>query len=408
MVRAEHVLPLTTGLPASGRLTRVGVFAGVELGDLVLSGPRLTLRPWRPEDADAVLEHMQDQHLHVFLNLPRPYTSEDARSYVAGPGNEGRADGTGIGCAMIESSTGRLVGSIALRLPQRHSAAAEIGYWVGAIGRGHGYAAEASRTLTDWAFAHGVGRVQIRCAVRNLASARAALRAGFRFEAILPAEGPSPAGPVDHAVFGRLAREPGGPVPPVFAPLPAGGLADGVLALRIGQPGDATALAEQERDPVSVATGLGLAVDAAAVAERARRAELEWWVGPTGNLAMVDVATGGFAGSLQLRLPGPPGVLDLGYTVHPAFRGRGYTARALRLVTGWAFDAAGFDRIELGAKADNVASQKAALAGGFLPDGVRAARLRNPDGTYSDEHCFCLTKAAWQGDREDRPVRSSR
>jgi RimJ/RimL family protein N-acetyltransferase len=235
-----------------------------------------------------------------------------------------------------------------------------------------------------------VGRVQIRCAVRNLASARAAMRAGFRFEAILPAEGSTPAGPVDHAVFGRLAREPGDPVPALFAPLPAGGLADGVLALRVLQPGDAAALAEQERDPVSLTTGLGHAVDAAALAERARRAELEWRVGPSGHLAMVDMATGRFAGSLQLRLPGPPGVLDLGYTVHPAFRGRGYTARALRLLTGWAFDTAGFDRIELGAKADNVASQKAALAGGFTPDGVRAARLRNPDGSYSDEVCFCL------------------
>jgi hypothetical protein len=35
-----------------------------------------------------------------------------------------------------------------------------------------------------------------------------------------------------------------------------------------------------------------------------------------------------------------------------------------------------------------VASQRAALAGGFQPDGVRAERLRDPDGTFSDEIRF--------------------
>ena len=65
-----------------------------------------------------------------------------------------------------------------------------------------------------------------------------------------------------------------------------------------------------------------------------------------------------------------------------------YTARALRLLAPWAFETAGFVRLELGAKAANVASQKAAIAGGFAPEGVRAARLPNPDGSYSDEVRF--------------------
>ena len=54
----------------------------------------------------------------------------------------------------------------------------------------------------------------------------------------------------------------------------------------------------------------------------------------------------------------------------------------------------GFHRLELGAKADNVASQRAALSGGFQPDGVRAERLRNPDGTFSDEVRFTSLRRA--------------
>ena len=55
-----------------------------------------------------------------------------------------------------------------------------------------------------------------------------------------------------------------------------------------------------------------------------------------------------------------------------------------------AFADGGFARLELGAKTANLASRRAALAAGFAPDGVRAARLRNPDGSYSDEVRFAL------------------
>jgi RimJ/RimL family protein N-acetyltransferase len=118
---------------------------------------------------------------------------------------------------------------------------------------------------------------------------------------------------------------------------------------------------------------------------------LQWLVGATASMAIVDEATGHFAGELDVRHGGPPQVGNIGYTVDPAFRGRGYTTRALRLLIPWAFDTAGFARLELGAKADNVASQKAALHAGFEPDGVMQARLRNPDGSFSDEVRFALT-----------------
>jgi RimJ/RimL family protein N-acetyltransferase len=46
---------------------------------------------------------------------------------------------------------------------------------------------------------------------------------------------------------------------------------------------------------------------------------------------------------------------------------------------------AGFARLELGAKVDNIASQRAAEAGGFRREGISRRRLRNPDGSFSDE-----------------------
>ncbi|MGH8960939.1 MAG: GNAT family N-acetyltransferase [Jatrophihabitantaceae bacterium] len=374
----------------------MGVFADVELDELVLRGPRLTLRPWRVKDADAVFAIMQDRGMHEFLALPEPYTHEVAMRFVSELGDEGRRDGTGIDCAVAETATGRLVGSAALRLTGQR----DVGYWVAPDARGHGYAAEATRTLAEWGFAHGLRRVQVLCDVRNLASVRTALAVGFRYEGTVrdllqrPLDVSAPERLSDLAWFGRLATEPGEPVPPTFTPLPAGGLGDGVVSLRAMAPADAPALGETD-DQLTLEWGFtGRAHSTDEVRRAADHAGLDWLVGGVAPFTIVDDESGRAAGSLRVRLAGPPGVGGLGYVVHPDFRGRGYTTRALRLLVPWAFGPGGFARLELGAKAGNVASQRVAEAAGFESDGVRAGRLRNPDGSYSDEVRFCLVNPA--------------
>jgi RimJ/RimL family protein N-acetyltransferase len=59
----------------------------------------------------------------------------------------------------------------------------EIGYWVRTSFTGQGYATEAVRGITAFAFeALGARRVEIRCAPENHPSARVAERAGFPLE----------------------------------------------------------------------------------------------------------------------------------------------------------------------------------------------------------------------------------
>ena len=369
----------------------MGAWNGVELENLVLTSERLTLRPWRAYDAADVETIMADPAMHGFLLLPDPYTRAEAESFVSDVAARGRAEGTRIAAAVVETSTGRLVGAVELRLPGLRALSGEIGYWVSGAARGRGYAAEAARALADWGFSHGVSRIEIRCAVGNIASAKTALASGFRFEGVQRGKEQTPSGAQDGAIFARLAGDPGDPVPPAFAPLPAGGLSDGTLALRPIEPGDSDAVHEDLTNEEARRWAFDAAEpDPAVSGERAAQARLRWLVGPLANLAMVDVASGAVAGTIHLRRSGPPGVAGIGYGVLPAFRGRGYTARALRLLADWAFAHADLARLELGAKADNVASQKAAVAGGFAPDGVREARLINPDGSYSDEVRFAL------------------
>jgi len=187
----------------------VGQWNGIDLDDLVLTTDRLRLRPWRPGDASDVELIMAAPAMHEFLPLPDPYTRADAVQFVTELGHAGRRSGTGIGNAVVEAETGRLVAAAELRLPKPRETMSEIGYWVAVAAQGNGFAAEATRTLAAWAFDHGVHRVEIRCAARNVASAKTALAAGFRFEGLMRGREFTPQGPADGLLFGRLASDAG-------------------------------------------------------------------------------------------------------------------------------------------------------------------------------------------------------
>jgi RimJ/RimL family protein N-acetyltransferase len=370
----------------------VGDFRGLELDDLVLTTERLILRPWAPGDADQVAAIMQNPDMHRFLALPRPYTAQDAAHYVTEIAARPRAEGTALECAVVERAGGRLVGSAALRLGPEP----DIGYWVAPEAQGAGYAAEVTSALAEWGFSAGLRRVGLLCDVRNVASARTALAAGFRFEGVAHdafiggGYGPVPERRGDVARFARLAGDPPGRVPYAFPPLGDDGLADDVLRLRPVCEQDGPALAETEDDLTVRWNFFGAPRSAEQLARVARRARLDWLVGTVAFFAMVDLETDRVAGSLQLRQAGPPQVGGIGYVVHPRFRGRRYTSRALRLLTPWAFEVADFARLELGAKIGNEASLRAAAGAGFEPDGVRQRRMREADGTFSDEFRYAL------------------
>jgi RimJ/RimL family protein N-acetyltransferase len=366
----------------------MGRFRDVELDDVELTGDRLLLRPWQPADADAVYAIMADQSKFEFLALPRPYTRHAATDYVTRLGHEGRADGTGLGSAVVDRQSGRVVGSAALR---RLDVLPELGYWVAPEARGRGYATEATCLLADWAFAHGVHRVELRCDVANLASAVTALNSGFGYEGVArgyPHRGQNR----DTACFARLATDSGVPIEPRFRRLGPAELTDGTLTLRPMTPGDLAGWTDQELDELTLQWAFTGPPRRESVEAVPGRAGLDWLVGNIARFTIEDVASRRFAGSAQLRVSGLPQVGGIGYAVHPAFRGRGYTTRALRLLVRWAFESAGFVRLELGAKTANIASQKAAAAAGFEPDGVREQRLRNPDGSFSDEVRYVLLR----------------
>src|SRR5262249_48852237 len=59
-----------------------GMDADLETPTVQIREAGLLLRPWRPEDEDAVYRACQDPQIHRWTNVPRPYLREHAHQYV--------------------------------------------------------------------------------------------------------------------------------------------------------------------------------------------------------------------------------------------------------------------------------------------------------------------------------------
>ncbi|MEW1951854.1 GNAT family N-acetyltransferase [Terrabacter sp. NPDC080008] len=194
------------------------------------------------------------------------------------------------------------------------------------------------------------------------------------------------------------ARAPRGP-----AGFPdTGNLTDGVVSVRPTTTADWQVVRDEHNNEESLRWDFtGEPVTDEQARRRAASAVFEWRRGRAARFVIVDAATGEGAGVIGVLRLGPPGTGLVGYGVLPAYRGRGFTARALRLVSRWAFEEAGLARLELGHKVGNVASGRAAEKAGFRAEGRLSGRLPNPDGTWSDEVYYSLTRAAFAHQSRD-------
>lgn len=370
-------------------------YAAVDWRTEEVTTARLRLRPWRAEDAAPVRVACADPAIQRWLPLPRPYTLADAERWVTEEGHVNRRAGTGLQCAIAALDDDRLVGSAGLRIDGGGPRpVAEIGYWISPWARGRGYATEATAGLCDWAFRHGTPRVELLAAVGNEASQRVALAAGFRREGVLRSTVQDGASWSDAVIFGRLAGD--GP-PPARRFLPdVGRLTDGVVRLRRLEPGDEGPMLDERNDPE---TRRWSTIARAWSAEDCRgyvtaTASL-WLAAAEARLAIVDVATGEYTGSVGLRVTLPAfRVAEVGYGLRASWRGRGYTTRALRLVSAWAFERTPLVRLELGIAVGNVASQRVAERAGFRREGVATLRLPTSDGGRTDEVRYGLPAPA--------------
>jgi RimJ/RimL family protein N-acetyltransferase len=110
-----------------------------------------------------------------------------------------------------------------------------------------------------------------------------------------------------------------------------------------------------------------------------------WRRGDSSTLIARSHFSGPPMGTVSVRKLVPPGVLDVGYATLSHCRGRGVAAASVRTFTRWAFESGGVQRIEMGIKPANTASIITAERAGYQRESTRRRRLRNHDGSFSDE-----------------------
>jgi RimJ/RimL family protein N-acetyltransferase len=139
----------------------------------------LRLRPWRADDVDAVWAAQRDPDIRMWAGGSGVDSRDDAVALLRRlTGSEDRAS-----WAVVDPTTGTVLGSVSLHSIDRVQADAQIGYWTAPAARGRGVAAAAVDAVCRWAFETlAVDRVELCHAVENPASGRVAEKAGFMFE----------------------------------------------------------------------------------------------------------------------------------------------------------------------------------------------------------------------------------
>ncbi|WP_456785807.1 GNAT family N-acetyltransferase [Cellulomonas sp. P5_C5] len=162
------------------RLTSPAITPGTlrSLTQPELDAGRLRLRPWRADDAAAVVTAYTDPDIRRWHT--RSMDLDEATAWTTSWVGRWQ-DETGAGWALERD--GEVVGQISLRSMAHGDGRSDISYWVVPEARGRGVATTALRTLSAWAFdTLGLHRIEVDHSVDNLASCRVATGAGFRLE----------------------------------------------------------------------------------------------------------------------------------------------------------------------------------------------------------------------------------
>jgi RimJ/RimL family protein N-acetyltransferase len=359
----------------------------------VIEGAGVRLRAYRPQDVDDVVAGYADPAAQRFMPLvPGPFTRRHGEWYVHEAVPAAIAAG-GSAYAIADPETDRLLGGIGINQVQPARAQGEIGYWVAPRARGRGVATAAVRALTEHAFRTGTARLELLTHWENAVSQRVALAAGYQREGVRRGALPNRDGGYDDLLaFARVADDPPGPIPRALPDLPGGELTDGVVTLRPLTGDDVAFYADLHSQPDVVATSVPpVRPSLGRMLQRCHRAAAHWILGERADLVIVDAETGVPAGLIGLFYQEPStGQAMIGYSMLPAWRGRGYASQAAQLLSLWVFAETDIVRLIAGALPTNLGSQRVLEKAGFTREAYLRSRLPGADGRRNDDVQYVL------------------
>ena len=373
-----------------------------------LSDGVVVLRPWKIDDAPALMAGCREPDIARWFSLPSPYTFGHAITWV-GDAEAAWSDGHDAHLVVDEATTGRVVGAISLRGVDPAEAQGHFTYWVSGAHRRHGFARRALALMAAWARDDlGLERLEAAVAVGNPGGRGVAEAVGFRPEAIYRSYRQVGAQRTDYILYAL----------PMSSWLMGPSWEDGVLQAEVEAQDERPSTEEIElpaEPPVLEGAGLRLrpyraddldvlvaSIDEETVrwlrhapwpySVEAGRAFLEFaagsWLAHRAHFAIADAASDVLLGGLNIDIDLPHAIGEIGYRVNPDARGRGVATAALGLAVKWAFGGLHLARLDLGADTRNVASLRVAAKSGFRREGtlhglVRRGEERSDDAVFS-------------------------
>lgn len=194
----------------------------------------------------------------------------------------------------------------------------------------------------------------------------------------------------------------------VASTVPAGSLAarpqpvltaDSGVQLRPWSPGDARAVMDAYQDKAIQRWHVQRADSLAEAREWIAGWQGGWAAEAAAHWAVVEAESGILLGRAALKhLNFVYGTADVAYWTVPAARGKGVCPRAVNAMASWAFEVAGFYRLDLEHAMGNTASCRVAEKTGFAVEGVRRSAWLLVDGRH-DAHAHARLRSEGRAQR---------
>lgn len=163
---------------------------------------RLELVPVNERNSEVLWTLLQAPYLREFQELPNVGLAQFKRLVAERPRRLAPRTSGRFEWLVFARGSELPVGWVSLRMSDRDTIGAEVGYSMIASARGRGYATEAARALMAEGFASaGLKRIRAYCLPENQASRKVLTRLGFAPDGLLPHGATVRGKPVDILAF---------------------------------------------------------------------------------------------------------------------------------------------------------------------------------------------------------------